>query len=108
MIICIPLAHEFNAGKRSALIIRLDNGVAKSLLIWEDMCNATWISIHLGPLREELLGNLKHFGVPAELFLQQAQLRQAHGKPLKTALLGNLGCCLRFQRPWLADSTSFA
>lgn len=80
MFLCIPLAHGFSAGNRSALIIRLDSGVAKPLLSWEDMCNATCVSIHPGSFREKLLGNLKHFGVPAELFLQQAQLRRAKAK----------------------------
>jgi hypothetical protein len=44
--LCICQAHDFSAGRSNVLAVRLDSGVTSSLLTWQDMCDATCVSVN--------------------------------------------------------------
>ena len=92
MILCICQAYDFSAGKSNVLTVRLDSGMTSSLLTWRDMCDTTCVLVHLRLSVDELPGNVKHLGVPAELSLHQAQNQHpGHAKAkLGTAEEGRL------------------
>jgi hypothetical protein len=81
------------------------------------MCDATCVLVHLRLSVDELPGNVKHLGVPAELSLHQAQNQHpGHAKTkLRTTEEGRLanggpdfGNHPLFQRPSLAKFMGFA
>ena len=75
MILSICQAHDFDAEKSIVLIVRLDSGMTSSLFVARHVQCHVCFGFPGGCGMDELLGNLKHLGMPAKLSLHQALIQ---------------------------------